>query len=155
MPEKPLQRRQGDISLYGGDGKGVPQDMRAHQTANVGEVRNALDDALYGAVAHPERIVQRKVPLDEGLYPSCKGNHPSLGLAPVGSSLPIDHEAVSLSVDVVTRQVRKLPYPQAGVEERPHDKSLLVRRARLGYAGGFLLGERFTFVLVRHYTYCR
>ncbi len=46
-------------------------------------IRNALDDALYGAVAHPERIVQRKVPLDEGLHPSCKGNHPPLGLAPV------------------------------------------------------------------------
>ncbi len=38
-----------------------------HRTAYVGEVRDALNDALYGAIAHPERIVQRKVPLDEGL----------------------------------------------------------------------------------------
>ncbi len=65
MSEEPLQRRQRNISLYGGDGEGMPQDVRAHRTADVGAVRNALDDALYGAVAHPERIVQRKVPLDE------------------------------------------------------------------------------------------
>jgi len=57
MSEEPLQRRQGDISLHGGDGKSMPQDMGAHRTADVGEVRNALDDALDGARAHPKRIV--------------------------------------------------------------------------------------------------
>ncbi len=57
MSEEPLERRQGDISLHGGDGEGMPQDVRAHRTAYVGEVRNALDDALDGARAHPKRIV--------------------------------------------------------------------------------------------------
>ena len=68
--------------------------MGCYRPADACPVRNALDDVLYGAVAYPERIVQRKVPLDEGLHPSCKGNHPPLGLAPVRSSLSIDHEAV-------------------------------------------------------------
>ncbi|MCZ6773749.1 MAG: hypothetical protein O7G83_17455 [Proteobacteria bacterium] len=67
MSEKPLQRRQRDVSLHGGDGEGVPQDVRRYRPADTRPVRNALDDALYGAIAHPERIVQRKVPLDEGL----------------------------------------------------------------------------------------
>jgi len=72
------------------------------------------------------------VPLDEGLYPRREWNYPPLGFAPVRSSLPIDHEAVPLPVDVVTGEARKLPYPQAGVEERPHNKSLLVALAGLG-----------------------
>jgi hypothetical protein len=29
MSEEPLQRRQGDISLHGGNGEGMPQDVRA------------------------------------------------------------------------------------------------------------------------------
>ncbi len=132
MPEKPLQRRQGDISLYGGDGEGMPQDVRTHRTADVGEVRDALDDALNGAGAHPKRIVQCKVPLDEGLYPRRQRDNPALGFAPLESSLPIDHETVSLPVDVVSGEARKFPYPQTGVEERPHNQSLLVGLAGLG-----------------------
>ncbi len=155
MSEEPLQRRQGDISLYGGDGESMPQDMWTHRTADVGAVRNALDDALYGAVAHLERIVQRKMSLDKGLHPSCKRNYTSLGLAPVGSALPVNHQAVSLPVDVVTGEARKLPHTQAGVEERPHNKSLLVALAGLGQTGGFLLDKRLTLILIRHVVYCR
>ncbi len=71
-----------------------------------------------------------------------------------GNARPEPKIRVALPVDVVSGEARKLPYPQAGVEERSHDKSLRVRRARLGYAGGFLLGERLTLILVGHAVYC-
>ncbi len=68
MPEESLQRRQRNISLHSGDGKGMAQDVWRYRPTDTRPVCHALDDALNGAVAHPERIVQRKVPLDEGLY---------------------------------------------------------------------------------------
>ena len=54
MSKKPLRRRQRNISLYGGDGKSMAQDVWRYQTADVGAVRNALDDALDGAGAHQQ-----------------------------------------------------------------------------------------------------
>ena len=104
VPEESLQRRQRNISLYGGDGEGMPQDMWAHRTADVGEVRHALDDALNGAGAHPKRIVQRKVSHYEGLYPCRERDNPALGFAALGSTLSVNHEKVPLPVNVVTAE---------------------------------------------------
>ncbi len=40
--EEPLQRRQRNISLHGGDGEGVPQDVRRYRPADTRPVRHAV-----------------------------------------------------------------------------------------------------------------
>ena len=104
MSEEPLQRRQGDISLHGGDGEGMPQDVRAHRTADARAVCHALDDALDGARPHTEHLMERKMSLYEGLYPRRERDNPSLGFAPIGASLPIDHKTMPLPLNVVTAE---------------------------------------------------
>ncbi len=83
MSEEPLQRRQRNISLYGGDGKGMSQDVWRYRPTDTRPVRNALDDALDGARPHTEHLMERKMSLYEGLYPRRERDNPSLGFAPI------------------------------------------------------------------------
>ncbi len=104
MSEEPLQRRQGDISLHGGNGEGMPQDVRAHRTAYACEVGHALNDALYGPRPHTDRLMERKVSFYKGLYARCERDNPTLGFAPVGAPLPMDNKTVPLPVYIVTAE---------------------------------------------------
>ncbi len=47
MPEEPLQRRQRNISLYGGDGEGVMQDVGRYRPAGALVLRS--DVSITGA----------------------------------------------------------------------------------------------------------
>ena len=104
MPEEPLQGRQRNISLYGGNGKGMPQDVWRYRPTDARVVCHALDDALNGARTHTEGIVERKVSLYQGLYPRRERDNPALGFTPVGATLSIYHKTVPLPLDVVTAE---------------------------------------------------
>ena len=124
--------------------------MRGDGAGNAGAVRHVLDEELEAAHAQAQRVMQRKVPLDERLEAVGERKNAALGLAPIGPALAVDGEPMPLPVDVVLREASQLGDPQAGIKERPDHELLQVGGAGVGQAVGFVRGQGFTLVLVGH-----
>ena len=73
-----------------------------------------------------------------------------LDLLPKGPRLAVDHQAVSLPVEIGSFEVGKLGDAEARVQKGPDDEFLFVGVAGIGQAGCLVCRERFTFVLVAH-----
>jgi len=127
--------------------------MRRDRPADLRTVGYALHNSLDGALGHAERVMGGKVVLDECLDPRGHGDDPTLGARPVGSSLSVDRDPVSLPIDVVTGELRELADPEPGVQKRPDDEALLEALARVGKPGRLLLHQGLSFVLVGHVAY--
>ena len=85
-----------------------------------------------------------------GWIRALKGNHPALGFAAEGSAFAVDHQAVSLLVEIRSFEVGKLGDPESGVKKGPDDEFLFVGVAGVGQAACFISGKRFAFILVAH-----
>src|SRR4029450_5796679 len=101
--------------------------MRGHRAVDVGFVGNTLEDTLNGAGRHANGVMDSKVSVNQWAYPVGKGNDTALGLRAVDTTLAVDHQPVVLPVDVFACKSSQLGYSQAGVEECPDNKALLVR----------------------------
>ncbi len=75
---------------------------------------------------------------------------PALGFAAEGSALAVDHQAVSLPVEIGSFEVGQLGDPESRVEKDPDNEFFFVGVAGVGQAGCFISGKRFAFVLVAH-----
>lgn len=133
-----------------GDRKGVAQDMRGHLLADVGAIDRARHELLDGPLADAERVVHGTVPFEQGLHPIGEGNHEAFDLGALGTALALDHQAVSMPIEVVFREARQLRDTKARVEERPDQELFQVRLAGIGQVVGLVLGKRFAFVSVGH-----
>ncbi len=60
----------------------------------------------------------------KGLDAGTQRNHPALGFAAEGSALAVDHQAVSLPVEISSFEVGKLGDPESGVKKGPDDEFL-------------------------------
>ena len=75
---------------------------------------------------------------EQWLHSGRERNHSALRLRAVPSTLAVDHETVSLPVDVVFGEMRELRYAESGVEECPHDQFFFVRVAERRQAVRFV-----------------
>ena len=73
--------------------------------------------------------MHRKVSFEKRLYAPAEREDAPLRAAPVGSALAVDGQPVGLPVDLRALEGGELGDTQAGVEERPDDELLEVRRA--------------------------
>ena len=105
----------------------------------MGFVRNVFKDALNGARCHANGVMDGKVPVNERAYPVGEREDATLGPHSVGAAFAVDHEAVSLPVNVLARESRELANAQSGIEKRPDNQALLVRLTGSGQAVGFVL----------------
>lgn len=113
-------------------------------------VGHLLDEALNRSDSYAQGVVQAKVAFNERLGPGREGKDPAFGFTSIGPALAIDRQAVVLPVNLVFGQASQFRNAQAGIQERPHDQFFLVGGASIGQPVGFVLGQRFSFVLVGH-----
>jgi hypothetical protein len=67
VAEELLERGKEDAFLHGGDGKGVPQDVRGDRNArDVGAVGHVLHQTLHSARGEAKGLAKGEVALDEG-----------------------------------------------------------------------------------------
>lgn len=118
----------------------MPQDVRGDRPVDVGAVGDALHELLNSPLADSQRVVNRKVAFEQGLHPGGEGNYAAFGRAPIGAPFAIDHQAVGLPVNVIFREAGQLCDAQARNQERPDHELFHVCLARIGQAGGFVLG---------------
>jgi hypothetical protein len=116
MPSEPLQGREGDTFLHGGNGKGVSEHVRGHRAIDTGFVGNTLEDALKGASCLSDGVMNGKVSVNQRAYPVCEGNDAALGLCAVDTAFAINHQSVVLPVDVFSCESGQLGDSQAGIE---------------------------------------
>src|SRR5713101_2398298 len=108
----------------------MPEDVRRNLPADLCAVRNHAHHALDGAHTHFEFVPEREVSFDEGLDSCAQGNDAAFRLRAEGPSLSIDHNPVSLPIDVFFRKACELGNAESGIEECPDDEFFFETRTR-------------------------